>query len=47
MLALPRECQGGRLTVVDPSTGDNEPAGSVINGQGVELKPLAVGVIAL
>ncbi|HET6256744.1 MAG TPA: glycosyl hydrolase family 39 [Puia sp.] len=47
MLALPREYQGGRLTVVDPSTGDNAPATGVIGGQGVELKPLAVGVIAI
>jgi hypothetical protein len=46
-LALPAAYQGGKLTVVDPSTGDNEPAGSVIGGQGIELKPLAVGVISL
>jgi hypothetical protein len=44
-LALPAAYQGAKLTVVDPSTGDNEPAGSVIGGQGLELKPLAVGVI--
>jgi hypothetical protein len=47
MLALPRDYQGAKLTVVDPSTGDNEPASSVIAGQGVELKALAVGVISL
>ncbi|HEV3411021.1 MAG TPA: glycosyl hydrolase family 39 [Puia sp.] len=47
MLALPRDFQGARLTVVDPSTGDNEPANGVIGAQGVELKPFAVGVIAL
>jgi hypothetical protein len=47
MLTLAREYQGARLTVVDPSTGDHEPATGVIGGQGVELKPLAVGVISL
>jgi hypothetical protein len=47
MLALPAAYQGAKLTVVDPSTGDNEPASSVIGGQGVELKPLSVGVISL
>jgi hypothetical protein len=45
-LALPAAFQGAKLTVVDPSTGDYEPATSVIRGQGVELKPLAVGIIA-
>jgi hypothetical protein len=47
MLTLARDYQGARLTVVDPSTGDHEPATGVIGGQGVELKPLAVGVISL
>jgi hypothetical protein len=47
ILALPREFQGAKLTVVDPSTGDNEPAVSAIGGQGIELKPLAVGFIDL
>jgi len=47
MLALPAAYRGAKLTVVDPSTGDNESAGSVIGGQGVDLKPLAVGVISL
>ena len=47
MLALPAAFQGARLTVVDPSTGDNEPATGVIAGQAVELKALAVGVISL
>ena len=46
-LALPAAYAGAKLTVVDPSTGDNEPATSVIGGQVVELKPLAVGVISL
>jgi hypothetical protein len=47
MLALPAAFQGARLTVVDPSTGDHEPASSIIGGKGVELKPLTVGVISL
>jgi hypothetical protein len=46
-LALPRDFQGARWTVVDPSTGDNAPATSVIGGQAAELKPFAVGVISL
>jgi hypothetical protein len=46
-LALAKEYQGAKLTVVDPSTGDNEAAGSVIGGLGIELKPFAVGVISL
>jgi len=46
-LALSREYQGAKLTVVDPSTGDNEPASSVVGGRGVELKPFSGGVISL
>ena len=46
-LALPREYQGAKWNVVDPSTGDNEAAAGVVSGQGIELKPLAVGVIGL
>jgi hypothetical protein len=46
-LMLPSAFQGARFLVVDPSTGNNEPASSVIGGQGVELKPLAVGIISL
>jgi hypothetical protein len=45
-LALPAVYQGAKLTVVDPSTGDNEPPTGVIAGR-VELRPLAVAVIAL
>src|SRR5580658_6007202 len=46
-LGLSREYQGTKLIVVDPSTKDDEPASRVIGGKEVELKPLAVGVIAL
>lgn len=44
-LALPREYDGATLMVVDPSTGDHEPARVGIGAQEVVLKPLAVGVI--
>ncbi len=46
-VALPAAFQGGKFTVVDPSTGDNEPVAGVIGGKGVEMKPFAVGVIAM
>jgi hypothetical protein len=46
-LLLPSAYQGAKLTVVDPSTGDNEPVAGVIGGNGIELKPLAVGIIAM
>jgi len=46
-LTLPAAFRGARLTVVDPSTGDNEPVTSVVGGRVVELKALAVGVISL
>lgn len=46
-MALAREFEGGKLTVVDPSTGDKEPMSSIIGGQEVELKPFAVGMIVL
>jgi hypothetical protein len=47
LLALPLSFNGAKLTVVDPSTGDNEAASFSIGAQGIVLKPLAVGVIAL
>jgi hypothetical protein len=46
-LALPPSFNGAKLTMVDPSTGDNEPARSAVGMHGIEVKPLAVGVIAL
>jgi len=46
MLALPSALQGARFSVVDVSTGDNEAVSSAIGGPGIELKPLAVGVIS-
>jgi hypothetical protein len=46
-LMLAAAYQGAKLTVVDPSTGDNEPVAGVIGGKGIELKPLAVGIIML
>ncbi|HEV3326266.1 MAG TPA: glycosyl hydrolase family 39 [Puia sp.] len=47
LLALPLSFNGAKLTVVDPSTGDNEAASFSVGAQGIVLKPLAVGVIAL
>ncbi len=44
-LALSAAYGGGRLVVVDPSTGDNEPVSTTIGAQDIVLKPLAVGVI--
>ena len=46
MLSLPSALQGAKFSVVDVSTGDNEAVSSVIGGPGIELKPLAVGVIS-
>ncbi|HXD78182.1 MAG TPA: hypothetical protein VN616_10270 [Puia sp.] len=46
LLALPPDLQGAKLTVVDPSTGDNAPASVVPGQEGIELKPLAVAVLA-
>jgi hypothetical protein len=46
-LVLPASVNGARLMVVDPSTGDNEAATFAIGAEGIVLKPLAVGVIAL
>lgn len=43
-LAVP-SFKGGKLTVVDPSTGDDEPATLTIDRE-IELKPFAVGVVA-
>src|SRR5207245_1928859 len=42
---LPASCKGKKLNVVDVSTGDNEPAMSIINSEAIELKPFAVAVI--
>jgi hypothetical protein len=46
-LVLPASFNGARLMVVDPSTGDNGAASFGIGVEGIVLKPLAVGVIAL
>ena len=46
-LALPPSFNGAKLTMVDPSTGDNEPARASVGVRGIEVKPLAVAIIAL
>ena len=44
-LVMPRELVGSKLSVVDPSTGDEKPAVSTVTGSPIELKPFAVAVI--
>lgn len=46
-IAIPSSFKGSRLTVVDVSTGDNEPAQLRIDSDALELKPFAVAVISL
>lgn len=46
-LALSPAFSGGKLAVVDPSTGDNESVLMPIGISTIELKPLAVGVLTL
>ena len=45
-LAVPPDLRAGKWTVVDPSTGDNQPETNAINGGELELKPFAVAVLA-
>ena len=44
-LVMPREFNGQKITVVDPSTGDNPPAEMPVTGAPIELKPFAVAVV--
>ena len=44
-LVMPREFNGRKITIVDPSTGDNPPAEMPVTGAPVELKPFAVAVV--
>jgi len=44
---LPAAFKGGKLTAVDVTTGDNEPAQSTVNTNTIELKPFAVAVLTL
>jgi len=46
-IVLPASFKGGKLTVVDVTTGDNEPVQSTINTNTIELKPFAVAVLSL
>jgi hypothetical protein len=44
-LVMPKELQGTILRVVDPSTGDYQPAQSTVTASPIELKPFAVAVV--
>jgi hypothetical protein len=46
-LTLPTGFKGGKLNVVDVTTGDNEPSQSSIDTDAIELKPFAVAVITI
>jgi hypothetical protein len=46
-LKLPSSFNQAKLTLVDPSTGDEEPVPSSIGTADIEVKPFAVGMIAL
>jgi hypothetical protein len=46
-LAIPASFKGGKLNVVDVSTGDNEAAQSSIDSEIIQLKPFAVAVISI
>jgi hypothetical protein len=43
-IVLPKEFNGAAIKVVDPSTGDDQPAQTVIMGAAIELRPFAVAV---
>jgi len=44
-LVMPKELEGSKFSVVDPSTGDGKPAVSTVTGSPIELKPFAVAVV--
>lgn len=43
-LVLPKAFIGKRLSSVDPSTGDNQPAQTTITSSAIELRPFAVAI---
>jgi Glycosyl hydrolases family 39 len=43
-LVLPNEFRGTKIRMVDPSTGDEKAAGSVVTESPIELKPFVVAV---
>jgi hypothetical protein len=45
-ITIPASLKGAKITVVDISTGDEEPMPSLINSDTIELKPFAVAMIA-
>lgn len=44
-LVMPKDLQGSRISIVDPTTGDGSPAVSTVTGSAIELKPFAVAVV--
>jgi Glycosyl hydrolases family 39 len=44
-VTVPEAFAGGKLTRVDGTTGDNEPATSAINSATIEMKPFSVAVV--
>jgi hypothetical protein len=42
---VPKEMKGGSVFSVDPSTGDNPPAESIIELEMIEMKPFSVAVL--
>jgi len=44
-VVMPKEMIGATMMVVDPSTGDDKPAGTKITVAPIELKPFAVAVV--
>ena len=44
-LVLPKEFKGAKISIVDPSTGDEKPAQSEITDAPIDLKPFAVAVV--
>lgn len=44
-LVMPKEFQGTKFSVVDPSTGDEKPAASTVSEGAIELNPFAVAVV--
>ena len=44
-LVLPKEFKGAKISIVDPSTGDEKPAQSEVTDAPIDLKPFAVAVV--
>ena len=44
-LVMPIDFRGKKMRTVDPSTGDQKPAGSTVTESAIELQPFAVAVV--